>query len=631
MSDSQKSSSSSLNKSIKSTPSSLLVMQQPIIYMPISTFESTEASHFDDMNVTNFLEAWENTCQDHGLIEKLMMQHLSLYCKDFISEHIKSLSEYESRNWKQLKEHLQKDYIQQDIKQQYYLRAYLEQYKQFFSKEDLCTYCLQYHAILSQLIVKQELNNYTACLWFLKELLKKKQAKVVKQAGIKTSVSDTFHLNAVLKTTEQMCEEKKSLNVLHDNNNSMKTLQKLINQWWEKTTAINKGAFTMRTRPTIMPEPNIDKLATKFQNLTLSLQAKLDHCEHLIDKVMTTAVHSTSLKLYQLCLSQSYPSRSYSSSMNYEHSVTSIQTNQQETWSRTSEQKSDCNVCWFCTEWGHHQRICSHLLKLIEAKKIHLNKRLCIAWGLQSRDSTFMSLDFLMRQLNFVRLLLKKKERWNKTQADHHEANLIELQCNFNSDLEENDLFSTFEYQVLSANSSDLTAASQKSQNKQSQECSCEILEQKAKITKQWAQEEQNLFTSKTLCSDKWWTSQVVISEARHDELSMNEDSDETMNEDKEGSRSTVRFLESESIEKARNALSVLKIKNVKLVNVLQQMTEQNSTQVVQKMLQTVVSDITVKNILTSGSVTHKLMFKLNKPDIIFKISETEKVNINSL
>ncbi len=43
------------------------------------------------------------------------------------------------------------------------------------------------------------------------------------------------------------------------------------------------------------------------------------------------------------------------------------------------------------------------------------------------------------------------------------------------------------------------------------------------------------------------------------------------------------------------------------------------------------MSDITVKNILTSGSVTYKLMFKLSKSDIIFKISETEKVNINSL
>jgi len=65
----------------------------------------------------------------------------------------------------------------------------------------------------------------------------------------------------------------------------------------------------------------------------------------------------------------------------------------------------------------------------------------------------------------------------------------------------------------------------------------------------------------------------------------MNEDSNETMNEDKEDSRLTVRFLESESVEKSHDASGMSKIKNVKLVNVLQQITEQNSTQVVQKML----------------------------------------------
>ncbi len=114
-----------------------------------------------------------------------------------------------------------------------------------------------------------------------------------------------------------------------------------------------------------------------------------------------------------------------------------------------------------------------------------------------------MSLDFSMQQLNFVRLLLKKKEKQNKTQVNHHEVNLIELQYNFNNDLEENDLFSTFKYQVLSADSFDLTAASQKSQSKQRQEHSCEILEQKMKITKQQAQKKQSLFTSKILHFDK--------------------------------------------------------------------------------------------------------------------------------
>ena len=161
---------------------------------------------------------------------------------------------------------------------------------------------------------------------------------------------------------------------------------------------------------------------------------------------MITVIQFTSHKPYQSYLSQSYPSWSYSSLMNYECSVTLTQTNQQETWNRTSDQKSDCNVCQFCIKWEHHQRICSHLLKLIKTEKIHLNERLHIAWDLQSRDSTLMSLDFSMRQLDSVWMLLKKKERQNKTQFDHHEANLIELQCNSDSDLKKNDLFSMFKY-----------------------------------------------------------------------------------------------------------------------------------------------------------------------------------------
>jgi hypothetical protein len=184
----------------------------------------------------------------------------------------------------------------------------------------------------------------------------------------------------------------------------------------------------MHVRPTIMPEFNINELTTKFQNLTLSLQAKLDCCEHLIDKVMTTAVHSASLKSYQSYLPQSYSSQSYSSSVNYECSVTSVQTNQQEQWNRTSEQKSDHKVCWFCTEWGHHQRICSHLLKLIETEKVHLNKRLCIAWGLQSRDSTLMSLNSSMQQLNFVWLLKKRKMRQDSGWSSWSKLNWITMQ-----------------------------------------------------------------------------------------------------------------------------------------------------------------------------------------------------------
>ncbi len=65
-----------------------------------------------------------------------------------------------------------------------------------------------------------------------------------------------------------------------------------------------------------------------------------------------------------------------------------------------------------------------------------------------------------------------------------------------------------------------------------------------------------------------------MISDTWHNELNMNKNSDESMNEDMKDSRSKVRFLDSESVEKTHDALSVFKIKSVKLVNVLQQMTE---------------------------------------------------------
>ncbi len=107
------------------------------------------------------------------------------------------------------------------------------------------------------------------------------------------------------------------------------------------------------------------------------------------------------------------------------------------------------------------------------------------------------------------------------------------------------------------------------------------------------------------------------------DVLNMTErdDSDDTMNVNDFTSK-TVRFADSKDKTKVSDEFAALKIKNVRLVNVLCQMTEENSTQIVQKMLHAVVSDITVKDLLTSEFITHKMMFKLKKPDIMIKISE---------
>ena len=111
------------------------------------------------------------------------------------------------------------------------------------------------------------------------------------------------------------------------------------------------------------------------------------------------------------------------------------------------QQNCDCNVCWFYNEWSHHCQICSHLLHLIETEKIHLNEKLCIVWDLQESKETFMSLNSSMCQLNSVWMLLKKKEQWDEINSEcHHDANLLSLQCDLDSDIEKNDLLKMFKY-----------------------------------------------------------------------------------------------------------------------------------------------------------------------------------------
>ena len=146
------------------------------------------------------------------------------------------------------------------------------------------------------------------------------------------------------------------------------------------------------------------------------------------------------------------------------------------------------------------------------------------------------------------------------------------------------------------------------------------------------------LSTSKTLHSDKWQNSQIVIfrSSGKYGEQNelIEDDSDNIMNINELKSKA-VRFEESAVKDKKRirsdNRSVVSKIKNVKLADVLHRITEQNSTHIIQKMFCVVVSDIIVENILTSESVAHKLMFKSEKSDFIVKISETERVNVNSV
>ena len=143
-------------------------------------------------------------------------------------------------------------------------------------------------------------------------------------------------------------------------------------------------------------------------------------------------------------------------------------------------------MCWFCNEWDHHQRICSQLLHLISEDKIHLNKRLCIVWEFEENRKSMMFLNSFITQLNSVCMLLEEKNQHNYANVKWHKINLLDLQCNFDSNLKKDNLLSMFKYQILSIKTSSLSVITQNSQKKCNYECSLNsILNKKMKIIKE--------------------------------------------------------------------------------------------------------------------------------------------------
>ena len=74
-------------------------------------------------------------------------------------------------------------------------------------------------------------------------------------------------------------------------------------------------------------------------------------------------------------------------------------------------------------------------------------------------------------------MLLKEKEQQNKTNSEHHyNANLLNLQCDLNSDIKKNDLLETFKYQISSVKNLKILAVSQNNQKKYDCECSLYVI-----------------------------------------------------------------------------------------------------------------------------------------------------------
>ena len=137
-----------------------------MMFMLASKFSKT--LHFDEHNITKFLERFEKQCDEYEVIEKKRWIKLSRYCVKFIAEFMKIFFSYIDRSWKIFEKKMRKEYQDQDIEQMINFRLFLKKFKNKVRKNNqIRVYSRQFKNILIKLIKWGQLNIYTQCFWYL--------------------------------------------------------------------------------------------------------------------------------------------------------------------------------------------------------------------------------------------------------------------------------------------------------------------------------------------------------------------------------------------------------------------------------------------------------------------------------
>jgi len=138
----------------------------------MSSFKTLKVSYFEEKNMTDFLERYENFCNDYELNQIDWFHKLSRYCNKIVNDSIKTMIKYIDFNWQELKKIIKKKYKKDDTDQQLNSQIFLKIFKNEFCimKNDLKLYSQQYKSISHSLIKCKQMNEYIRCCWFVKSL-----------------------------------------------------------------------------------------------------------------------------------------------------------------------------------------------------------------------------------------------------------------------------------------------------------------------------------------------------------------------------------------------------------------------------------------------------------------------------
>jgi len=247
--------------------------------MPLPTSPGTP--YFEGANITEFLERFEEMCEDYGVeTDEEKLRRMPKYCAEGVGRGIKSMPEWIEKKWGDLKKELGVEFRSQDVYQQTHSRRYLQAFvsKDRKSSDDLRQYARQFSAISSVLVEKKVMDEYTRGSWFLQGLPEKIRKKLIKKFQIKEEEPDTLVFEKLRKEVNNIQEsELATLGFAKDKDQSS-ALANLLEQ--EPLSKTSKSLTeNLKYTPPVVPaagvkrEPDVAEMTEAFRAMVLNITA----------------------------------------------------------------------------------------------------------------------------------------------------------------------------------------------------------------------------------------------------------------------------------------------------------------------------------------------------------------------
>ncbi len=256
----------------------------------MSSLETSKVLYFEEKNMTDFLERYEDFCDDYELNQIDWFCKLSRYCNKITDDNIKTMIEYIDFNWQVLKKMMKKKYEKDDIDQQLNSWIFLKIFKNksCIMKNDLKPYSRQYKSISHSLIKCEQMNEYIRCCWFVKNLSFILSEKIVWKCALNSEDFSFMNFKKANDAIVIYCDSVKALLKFLITIKNFDDFSKLINEYQIKRLTMSDKFFDSLI-VTQLNDMTMNEMINKFETMMLSLQTATKKIESFMQN-MTASV-----------------------------------------------------------------------------------------------------------------------------------------------------------------------------------------------------------------------------------------------------------------------------------------------------------------------------------------------------